>query len=184
MVEIRKIVFAGGPGTGKSETIKALSRQGCQCLHEISRQVTLEAQKNGISQLFLKDPLLFSQKLLEGRIQQYREAEKSAGKICFFDRGIPEVSAYMDYKNEEIPDEFQEANWQHRYDQVFIFPIWHKIYAADNQRYESLEEAIVIDKFIRKTYENLGYELIEVPHAGVAARTDFILNHINHAFSK
>lgn len=184
MVEIRKIVFAGGPGTGKSETLRSLSRQGCHCLDEISRQVTLEAQANGISQLFLKEPLLFSEKLLEGRIKQYQEAEKISGKVCFFDRGIPEVSAYMNFKNEVVPHQFEEANLQHRYDQVFIFPIWNEIYASDNERYETFEEAKAIDRFIRMAYEDLGYDLIEVPHAGVAARTDFILNHINHAFSK
>ncbi|HLS29750.1 MAG TPA: ATP-binding protein [Flavobacteriaceae bacterium] len=184
MVEIRKIVFAGGPGTGKSETIRALGRQGWHCLHEISRQIILEAQTEGISQLFLKDPLLFSQKLLKGRIQQYRTAEKLSGEVCFFDRGIPEISAYMEFQNEAVPDRFIEANLEHRYDQVFIFPIWDKIYTSDNERYETLGEAKKIDLFIRKSYKNLGYNLVEVPHAGVEARIDFILNHINYAFSK
>lgn len=183
-MEIHKIVFAGGPGTGKSETLKALSRLGCHCIGEISRQIILEAQLKGINQLFLKDPLLFSQKLLEGRIQQYNDSEKLSAKVCFFDRGIPEIGAYMEYKKEDIPTYFKEANHQHRYDQVFIFPIWHEIYASDNERYETLEEAIKIDRFIRKAYEDLEYDLVEVPHAGVDARTDFILNHINHAFSK
>ena len=34
------------------------------CMEEISRQVTLEAQEKGIEQLFLEDPLMFSEQLL------------------------------------------------------------------------------------------------------------------------
>ena len=41
------------------------------CMPEISRTITKEAQMSGIDQLFLKDPLLFSELLLEGRIAQY-----------------------------------------------------------------------------------------------------------------
>jgi len=183
-VKVHKIVFAGGPGTGKSETLKALNKMGCHCFGEISRQITKEAQQQGIDQLFLKDPLLFSQKLLEGRVQQYLEAEQLSEKICFFDRGIPEITAYMHYKKEKVPAKFIEANHKHQYDQVFIFPIWHQIYTSDNERYESLEEALIIEKYIRKTYEQLNYDLIDVPQAGIDARTDFILNHIHHAISK
>lgn len=183
-MRIRKIVFAGGPGTGKSATLKALRQKGCQCLGEVSREVTIEAQAKGISQLFLEDPLLFSQKLLEKRIEQFHQAEQFERALCFFDRGIPEVTAYMHYKNEAVPKEFIEANHKHTYDQVFIFPIWEEIYITDNERYEALEEAIEIDKHIRKTYKDLGYNLIEVPKASIDLRLDFILNNLQDAVSK
>lgn len=183
-MRIRKIVFAGGPATGKSATLKALHQKGCHCMEEVSREVTKEAQAQGIEQLFLEDPLLFSQKLLEKRIEQYQAAEKLVEKVCFFDRGIPEVTAYMNYKNEPIPGDFIEANKKHTYDQVFIFPIWEEIYETDQERYESLEEAIQIDKYIRKTYRDLGYRLIEVPKGSVLSRIDFILNQLQHVITK
>ena len=44
-------------------------------MEEISRQITLEAQENGIEQLFLEDPLLFSEQLLSGRQKQFIEAD-------------------------------------------------------------------------------------------------------------
>lgn len=183
-MQTQKIVFTGGPATGKSSTLKKLNQQGFHCLNEVSRQITADAQAKGIAQLFLKDPLLFSQKLLEGRIKQYKQANLTTEKICFFDRGIPEIAAYMEYKNENIPQEFLEANKKHRYDYIFIFPIWDDIYISDKERYESLSEAKKIDKFIRKTYKDLGYKLIEVPRTSVEKRAEFILNHINYAFSK
>ena len=61
-------MVTGGPGTGKSSLIHELKQRGHCCLDEISRQVTLEARKNGIEQLFLTQPLAFSELLLKGRL--------------------------------------------------------------------------------------------------------------------
>ena len=41
----KKIVLIGGPATGKTTLINALKTQGYYCMDEISRQVTLDAQK-------------------------------------------------------------------------------------------------------------------------------------------
>ena len=72
-----KVVITGGPGTGKSTVIEALQKR-YTCMPEISRSVTREAQNRGIDQLFLQDPLVFSELLLKERINQYEMAEKFA----------------------------------------------------------------------------------------------------------
>ena len=73
-----KIVLIGGPSTGKTTILKALKEKGFHCFEEVSREITSNAQKNGIEQLFLTNPLLFSEMLLEGREKQYHDAEKSS----------------------------------------------------------------------------------------------------------
>ena len=93
----KKIIITGGPGTGKSSIINQLIKKGHTCLEEISRQVTLEAKNQGIDQLFLSDPLLFSELLLKGRQKQFQQAETLAADTVFFDRGIPDIVAYMDF---------------------------------------------------------------------------------------
>ncbi|HEX9150596.1 MAG TPA: ATP-binding protein, partial [Flavobacterium sp.] len=80
------IVIIGGPGTGKSTIIDGLVANGYCCYPEISRQVTLEAQKQGIEQLFLTNPLLFSELLLEGRKKQFQSALDEPHEIVFIDR--------------------------------------------------------------------------------------------------
>ena len=95
----QKIVLIGGPGTGKSSVLNELITRGYFCMPEVSREVTLQAQKKGIDQLFLTEPLLFSDLLLKGREQQYLNAAKSSEKIVFFDRGIPDVHAYLNFTN-------------------------------------------------------------------------------------
>ncbi|TXK74743.1 AAA family ATPase [Mesonia sp. HuA40] len=172
----KKVLIIGGPGTGKSTTLKALEKKGYTCYPEISREVILDAQKKGIEQLFLTDPLLFSQRLLEGRIDQFKKAEIQKDTV-FIDRGIPDVTAYLDYKKDIYPTYFKEANLQYRYDLVFLFPIWEDIYMRDNERYENLTEAKEIQVFLEQTYRNLGYDLIAVPQDNVNNRVNFILSH-------
>lgn len=174
----KKIVITGGPGTGKSSVIHQLEAMGHKCLHEISREVIREAQLNGIEQLFLEDPLLFSRKLLEGRINQFQEAEKDPSELVFIDRGIPDVAAYMDYLSTEYPEEFVKPCQKHKYDKIFILPPWRAIYKSDNERYETFDQASKISKYLIKTYERYGYEPILVPEAGIEERANFILSNL------
>ena len=174
----RKIVITGGPGTGKSSIIHKLEEKGEKCLHEISRQVTMEAQKEGIAQLFLEKPLLFSEKLLEGRINQYLEAIEYPSDHIFIDRGLPDVVAYMDYFDTNYPEFFNKTCENNRYDLIFILPPWKEIYTSDNERYESYEEALKISSYLYSTYRRYGYAPIEVPKLSVEKRTNFILDKI------
>ena len=174
----RKIVITGGPGTGKSSIINRLEEKGEKCLHEISRQVTLEAQKEGIDQLFLEQPLLFSEKLLEGRLNQYLEAKEYKSDHIFIDRGLPDVVAYMDYFDTNYPEIFNKTCQNNRYDLIFILPPWKEIYISDNERYESYEEALKISSYLYSTYRRYGYDPIEVPKLSVEERTSFILDKI------
>lgn len=172
----QKIVFIGGPGSGKSTVINELTKQKYTCMPEISRQVTLQARKEGIEQLFLTKPLLFSEKLLEGRIQQHIDAENTNENIIFFDRGIPSVHAYLRYFDTEFPNIFLEKSEEYRYTKVFQFLPWKEIYTSDNERYENFEQSVKISKFLSEAYHELGYEIINVPFGSVEDRCNFIIN--------
>ncbi|MBT8252729.1 MAG: ATP-binding protein [Flavobacteriaceae bacterium] len=171
----RRIVITGGPGTGKTSLINELNKRGFRCLEEISRQVTMEAKKEGIDQLFLSDPLLFSDKLLEGRQKQYLEAGAMEGPV-FLDRGIPDVLAYLEYARHPYPDHYIDACRKHVYDHVFVLAPWQEIYESDNERYESFEQAIQIHDHLLRTYSIYDYHLNDVPFGSVTDRTDFILS--------
>lgn len=171
----QKIVITGGPGTGKSTVIKELEQRGFHCMHEISRQVTLDAREQGVDQLFLSDPLLFSKLLLEGRVKQYKVANERESEIIFFDRGVPDVHSYMNFTNTTYPDIYIDKSKECKYTTVFLMPPWKDIYSSDNERYESYEESLKIYIFIRESYLQLGYDIIEVPFGSIQVRTDFIL---------
>ncbi|MCB0426132.1 MAG: ATP-binding protein [Mangrovimonas sp.] len=170
------IVITGGPGTGKSSCINALKKRGLICFEEISREVTKKAQAEGIDQLFLTQPLLFSELLLKGREQQYREAQKHASNLVFLDRGIPDVLAYMDFIGDDYPENFTHSCKTHLYSQVFILAPWQEIYQSDNERYENFDQAVEIHHHLIKTYQHYNYELYDVPFGSIEKRVDFILN--------
>jgi len=172
---MQKIVLTGGPGTGKTTIIDELNSQGYACKQEVSRQVTSMARKSGIEQLFLKDPLLFSKLLLEGRVQQFKEAQKLKTDLIFFDRGIPDVHAYMNYLGITYPNIYIKKSTKYKYDFIFLMPPWQKIYITDDERYESFEQSLAIHNHLKNTYEALGYSITEVPFGSIKERVEFIL---------
>ena len=173
-----KIVLVGGPGTGKTSVLNKLSNQ-FTCFDEISREITTEAQQKGIEQLFLKDPILFSKLLLEKREQQFLNAEKSNESIIFFDRGIPDVLAYLKYSKTKHPKIFNEKCLEYRYNLIFHFSPWEEIHETDNERYESFDQTKKIDTYLKKTYSELNYSVIDVPFGSIDERTDYIINTID-----
>lgn len=172
MSKIERIVLIGGPGTGKTSVLKRLEDLGNQVFHEISREVIQEARKSGIDQLFLTDPLAFSNQLLKGRIEQFENARSQAN---FYDRGIPDIPAYHHYTGDPIPDSYVDACERYKYDKIFFFEPWEAIFQQDDERYEDFEKASEISNILLKTYEDLGYNVLSVPKDTVDNRTAFVL---------
>ena len=181
-MDTKRIVITGGPGSGKTALINFLEKEGYSVMHEISRDVILQAQKEGVEQLFLEDSMLFSQKLMEGRLEQFKEGEKCEAPILFYDRGMPDVTAYLDFVGDKSPLNFIENCRQNRYDSVFVLPPWEDIYEKDNERYESYEQAEEIFHFLKSGYENYGYLIHEVPVGAVKQRVEHILETIKKLY--
>ena len=173
------VVIIGGPGTGKTTIIDGLLSKGFCCYPEISREVTMEAKKQGIEQLFLENPLLFSELLLEGRKKQFSSATSEPHNVVFIDRGIPDVLAYMHYIGDSYPSFFDDACKEHKYSKIFILPPWEEIYESDDARYENFEQAKLIYNHLVETYQNYGYNLIEVPRDTTENRIQYILKTLN-----
>ena len=77
---------------------KALKKKGFHIYPEVSREIINEYRKLGHKQLFLSDPLKFSEILMEKRIIQHENSNENKNKFYFFDRGIPDIIAYLNFK--------------------------------------------------------------------------------------
>tara|TARA_R110002012_G_scaffold38153_5_gene106575 strand:+ start:8422 stop:8985 length:564 start_codon:yes stop_codon:yes gene_type:complete len=177
-----KVVITGAPGTGKTSIVNGLESKGFYCFHEIIRDMTSKAKQEGQSEEYISNPLVFvddalqfNKDLLEARTTHYKRSINLDEVISFFDRGIPDVLAYMDYFGQDYDDFFISNCENYKYDSVFIVPPWKEIYVSDNERMETFEEAENIHHSLVKTYSQFGYDPIEVPKDAVPNRIDFIL---------
>ena len=177
-----KIVITGGPGTGKTSIIKELDKRNYFCYQEVIRELTLEAKNEGNLEDLSTNPIAkvndalgFNLKLLNGRINQYKDSKNLKDKIIFFDRGVADVLGYMDYFKQSYDAIFTDACKENKYTRIFLLPPWEEIYISDNERFESYDEAVEIHHALKKIYEVFGYEIIEVPFGTIKERTDYIL---------
>lgn len=178
----KRIVITGAPGTGKTSVIEALTNSGYICFPEVIREFTQqEAATKDPEQLtsnpimFANDALDFNQKLIQGRKNQYLSANFDAQSINYYDRGVVDVLAYMDFFGQTYPQKFIDICNNHKYDAVFIMPPWEDIFHVEEGRYESFEEAIALHESLSQRYQAFGYLPISVPLASIDARTQYII---------
>lgn len=156
---------------------------GFTCLHEVIRSMTLaEKEQAGLESfatnpiISVQDPLQFNTQLLQQRIAQHKSVQGNEDDFVFFDRGIPDILAYMDCFGQTYDQKFIEACQTFRYDLVLMMPPWPEIHSVDNARFESYEESLRVHECLRNTYEHFGYGLNVVPKGPVEERKNHILN--------
>ena len=170
-----KVVITGGPGSGKSSLIAALKKKGHLCYEEFSRQLIDDGKKRGMENFFLENPLAFSKGLIEERIAQYIAAHSlplnHPHPWVFFDRGIPDVIAYLNVMGEKS-DSLDLNIKNYPYDRVVFLPPWETIYCKDEQRMENFEQARVLSEALWNTYSKTSFPLFELNKGTLTERVD------------
>jgi predicted ATPase len=158
--------------------LQALHYEGFHCSEEASRWLIAEEVATGSNCLPWTDLPGFAGKVLDRMIQSYQQTAAHTG-ATFFDRGIPDIIAYLKAATLPVHDRYYTALRQHPYQpHVFILPPWKAIYVNDAERWQTFEEAEHLYTTIWETYRSLGFTLIEVPPADIANRMDFIKSHL------
>ncbi|MVT06726.1 AAA family ATPase [Chitinophaga sp. ysch24] len=171
-------IITGGPGSGKSTLINALTERGIQCMPEAGRAIIQDQQAIGGPALPWVDPGSFAELMLSWDIRSYREGLKLQGPVIF-DRGIPDVMGYLRLNSLPVPPHIEKATQVFRYHpQIFIAPPWQEIFAQDNERKQSFEEAIATYHAMVKVYSGLNYEICYLPLSSVEERVEFIMQRI------
>ena len=153
-MKFKKVIISGGPGFGKTSIIDELENRNYNVMHEVSRSIIKEQLESGGDILPWKNLTTFSRLLFERRVKQFQEAAEN--KWVFFDRGIPDIVAYMGKDELEIPSSYmlklEECNYCPI---VFIVPPWQEIFKNDAERMENYKTACEINEIIIQTYTNL-----------------------------
>lgn len=176
MQQTQRVVITGGPGTGKTTLLRLLNEKGYPCHSEISRNVIREQLECGSDLLPWKDVAGFSKLVSDGQVKQYHEAIE--GLWNFYDRGVPDVLAYLRKAN-IYEEELEERPLQYPYFKtVFLTPPWPEIYSQDAERRENLTEMLSIHEALYDVYHDFGYRVLEVPKISIHKRLDFILENL------
>ena len=166
-------IITGPPSSGKTTIINELIKRGFTCHQEVARQIIKENQKAGINYFPWNNMHLFSDQVFKRKIKHLNTLN---GNLCFFDRSIIDLIAYLEINNVYDNDKYRTAILNSGYqNNVFYLPFWNKIYLQDFERKESKIEAIQIGKKLKKVYSEFGYNLTEVPFGKVEERVEYIL---------
>lgn len=107
------------------------------------------------------------------------EASRGPG-LCFFDRAIPDIIAYMHHAGLQVPDRYlQYAAAGRWYDpQVFIAPPWKDIYVNDEVWPESFETSEALYRALVTTHRWLRFFLVTLPRTTVDLRVNHVFEYI------
>ncbi|MFD1882397.1 AAA family ATPase [Paracoccus pacificus] len=174
----RLFVVTGAPGAGKTSLINALSRQGLSAMPEAGRAIIQDQVRIGGHALPWADRALFAELMLAWDMRSHRAAGALAGPVLM-DRGIPDIVGYLTLCGLSVPAHVRAAAEGCAYNRrVFLAPHWDAIFATDAERKQNRAEAVATEKVMRDTYARLGYQIVELPRAPIAARADFVLRHL------
>jgi predicted ATPase len=179
-VSDRYTIITGGPGAGKTTLIEALRARGFACAGESGRTILQHQQRiDGPAQHY-RDAALYAELMLARDMENHAAMAGTTGPV-FFDRGVPELVGYFELMGLPVPAHFDRAAALYRYSEtVFIAPPWPEIYAHDAERQQSLGEMQRSYEAAAAIYPRLGYRLIELPRAPVAARAAFVLERVGN----
>tara|TARA_B100000989_G_scaffold286954_1_gene256111 strand:+ start:970 stop:1518 length:549 start_codon:yes stop_codon:yes gene_type:complete len=173
----KRVVLAGGPGTGKTSVINALKKETFYCIEEAAREIFNEFRLKGLD--FKTDPIKISESILDKRKYDFKSANLLDCKenIVFYDRGIHEITAYLNLIDKSSKY-WDKLPYKYNYDLIFLFNPWREIYKKDENRIEDFSDAKKISPFIVEVYRKSGINMIKVPNVSIKERVKFILNNL------
>ncbi len=169
---MNRIVISGGPGGGKTSLIDALQKRGFAVSEEVSRQLIRQQVQLQSDLVPWKNLEGFAELALEAMISDFRVHDS---EVTFFDRGIPDIVAYLEVGGRSVPPDFSRAARQYRYHtNVLLTPPWREIYVNDDERWQSFPEAEELYQALAKTYQQYGYQVRTLPKGSIQERITFV----------
>jgi predicted ATPase len=168
-----RYIITGGPGAGKTCLLTALQQRQYHCSQEVSRQLILEASAKGSNCLPWIDLSCFAGQAFGRMVDAWHAAAEE--DLTFFDRGIPDIIAYLRIAGLPVAEKMQQALQYPYAGTIFLLPPWEQIYVRDPARWQTFEEAATIYHHIKTIYRSLGYKIMELPKSTVEQRMEIIL---------
>ncbi|MCH8685029.1 AAA family ATPase [Pedomonas mirosovicensis] len=170
----RLFVITGGPGSGKTSLVEALSARGLTCAPEAGRAIIQDQVAIDGQALPWADRRAFAELMLGWELRSHRMAQNTQGPVIF-DRGVPDVAGYLRLCGLPVPSHVDRAAQLFRYSrQVFFAPPWREIFRQDSERKQTWNEAVRTYEAMVETYIAYGYEPVSLPCVSLAERVAFV----------
>ena len=169
--QLRRVVFTGGPGAGKTTILELLREQGFAVGRDAARDIIRDRKARGLNPR--PDPEEFARQVLDRELAAYAAATTSPS---FFERSVLDAAASLRHAGGISELDCKEMVATHPYDQVFIFPPWEAIYQQDEERDHEFSHAVRVYGLTQDLYARFGYEPLEVPKGSPAQRLEFIFS--------
>ena len=168
-------ILTGAMGGGKSTIVNHLLQRKMRCIPEPARAI-LKEQRNidadGVPEI---NACLFTQLMLSRSINNYTN-HYDTEKPILFDRAIPDMIAYADLFKLDTRIYYNASKYYQYNNTVFLCKGWESIYANDDERKMSFEQANEFGNRTEELYHELGYNVTIVPNVDIEKRIEFIEN--------
>lgn len=169
----RHAVLTGAPGAGKTTLLDAAAAAGLRTSPEVARELL---KSPGGMALRVDDPLGFAEAMLEAHAREFERHAGAPGPVVF-DRGFPDVVGFLDVSGLAVPKAIDRVCRELRYrGPILRAPAWAAIYVQDAERIQDWEQAVASDEAVTAAWKRYGYDVTELPLAGVKVRLEFLEN--------
>ncbi len=167
---MKRYIFTGTPGSGKTSLLRELQLHGYTIIEEAATDVIAIEHSRGTTEPWLHADFIDKITLM----QQQRQLE-AIGSIQLYDRSpicTLALSRYLGYPPPDILlEELDRIKRENIYERQIFFLDNLGFVEPTAARRISYENALIFENLHKEVYRELNYELIMIPPEPIAART-------------
>ncbi|MGW6460381.1 AAA family ATPase [Streptomyces sp. NPDC055078] len=172
---MRRYILTGTPGAGKTSILRGLAGLGYAVVGEAATAVIEQAQARGEDEPWTRESFVDEVVALQKRRQLHAPVR---GSVQVFDRSPVCTYALARYLGRPVSraltEEIERITTEGIYRRQVLFVRSPGFCEPTGARRISYAESLVFEEIHARSYRAFGYELIDIPAAGLADRVDAV----------
>ncbi|HET9135834.1 MAG TPA: AAA family ATPase [Candidatus Kapabacteria bacterium] len=173
---MKRYIFTGTPGSGKTSLLRELKHLGYCIIEEAATDVIAFEQEYGNLEPWLQAD--FIDKIVE--FQKQRQLKNTTNEVQLYDRSpicTLALSRYLGHKpSDTLLEELERIERDNIFEQQVLFLDNLGFVEPTGARKISFENALIFEKIHKEAYIDMGYELIIVPPEPLAERARRVMD--------